>query len=134
MRHSAGQSEYSSELSRRFFRTTQEPISEIISDMGKPQHYDVRATALRLAALREAFQDTPSWPADEPRTIRAFAGWLGVGEDRYDAWEKAKAKLPVEWAMELARRFRFGLDWIYTGHPQDAPATLDKAIKKRLAG
>lgn len=72
-------------------------------------------TGRRLKQLREVH---------EIRTIRAFAGQIGVSEDRYDKWEKGEVLIPVPWAEVLVDQFGITTDWLYLGNGSSLPQRL----------
>ena len=78
----------------------------------------------RLQATREAlgFQ-----------TLREFAKFLDVGEDRYSKWENGVNYMPVEYAKQLKRKKNVTLEWLYDGDPSGLPHSLALQVTQRAS-
>lgn len=77
-------------------------------------------TGQRLKRLRQSL---------EIRTIRAFAGEIGVSEDRYDKWEKGEVLIPQLWADVLVDRYGITMDWLYAGRGSGLPQRLYEKLR-----
>lgn len=62
-------------------------------------------------------------------TIRGFAKEIGIEEDRYTTWEKGKALIPPQIALDLVARFGVTTDWLYSGDVSGLPQRLLSELK-----
>lgn len=58
--------------------------------------------------------------------IKTLGGGLTL--QRWNNWERGRDRIPVEWAITIARRHRVTLDWIYIADRNLLPGRLLKAL------
>lgn len=82
----------------------------------------LEAIAERLELTREALGF---------RTQVAFVEAVGCGltPQKWNNYLAGMARLPVPVALEMCKKFRLSLDWIYRGDPAALPVQLYESIK-----
>jgi hypothetical protein len=61
-------------------------------------------------------------------TQQAFAGSIGVSPMKWNNYVAARDRIPLNVALELCKKHRLSLDWIYRADPNGLPVALARKL------
>jgi DNA-binding XRE family transcriptional regulator len=95
---------------------------DLIELLPNPETKQAIANRLEIARLAVGYS-----------TQQAFAATIGVSPQKWNNYASARDRISLDIALDLCRKHRLTLDWIYRGDPSGLPVALARRIEEMSA-